>query len=194
MACTAELKQRYFSSDTFWKVEEGSVLDIDYLSDLGSFDIVYSWGVLHHTGSMRQAMGNIVQCVKNRGKLYLAIYNDQGRTSKRWLCLKKAYNRLPRYLRWIILIPTLVRLWGPTSMRDLLNGKPFYTWRNYANFGLRGMNPWRDIVDWVGGLPFEVAKPEEIFSFYKLRGFQLAKLKTCAGGHGCNEFIFIRNA
>ena len=52
------------------------------------------------------------------------------------------------------------------------------------------MSPWHDLVDWVGGLPFEVAKPEEIFCFYRDRGFQLVELVTCAGGLGCNEFVF----
>ena len=52
-----------------------------------------------------------------------------------------------------------------------------------------GMSPWRDVVDWVGGYPFEVAKPEEVFEFYRDRGFNLVTLKTC-GGRGCNEFVF----
>ena len=55
---------------------------------------------------------------------------------------------------------------------------------------MRGMSAWRDVVDWVGGLPFEVAKPEEIFTFYHACGFILKRLTTCAGGHGCNEFVF----
>ena len=56
----------------------------------------------------------------------------------------------------------------------------------------RGMDAKRDLVDWIGGYPFEVAKPEEIFDFYRARGFDLEQLKTCAGGIGCNEFVFIR--
>jgi hypothetical protein len=60
---------------------------------------------------------------------------------------------------------------------------------NYAK-DHRGMNPWRDVVDWVGGYPFEVAKPEEVFDFFRSRGFQLERLKTCAGGLGCNEYMF----
>jgi 2-polyprenyl-6-hydroxyphenyl methylase/3-demethylubiquinone-9 3-methyltransferase len=57
---------------------------------------------------------------------------------------------------------------------------------------MRGMSPWRDVVDWVGGLPFEVAKPEEIFEMFQQRGFSLDRLRTCAGGLGCNEFVFSR--
>ena len=44
VACTVELKRRYFPDDE-WVVESGSVLDKDYLSKLGQFDVVYSWGV-----------------------------------------------------------------------------------------------------------------------------------------------------
>ena len=66
-------------------------------------------------------------------------------------------------------------------------------WRSYEIENPRGMSPWRDVVDWVGGLPFEVAKPEDIFTYHKQRGFQLEKLKTCGGGLGCNEFVFSRN-
>ena len=57
---------------------EGSVLDRQFLETLGTWDIVYSWGVLHHTGQMRAAFGNIAPLVQPGGQLLLAIYNDQG--------------------------------------------------------------------------------------------------------------------
>jgi 2-polyprenyl-6-hydroxyphenyl methylase/3-demethylubiquinone-9 3-methyltransferase len=56
------------------------------------------------------------------------------------------------------------------------------------------MSPWRDTVDWVGGYPFEVARPEEVFDFCQQRGLLLLRLKTCGGGRGCNEFVFGRPA
>lgn len=190
VACTAELKSRYFPGDKEWLVKKASVLDRNFLDQLGVFDVVYSWGVLHHTGDMWQALENVSSLVKGEGKLFVAVYNDQGRGSKMWLWIKKAYNRLPNSLRWIVIAPAFVRLWMPTTVRDILLMRPFYTWRNYAESGARGMSPWRDVVDWVGGLPFEVAAPEAIFNFYRQRGFRLDRLKTCAGGIGCNEFIF----
>jgi 2-polyprenyl-6-hydroxyphenyl methylase/3-demethylubiquinone-9 3-methyltransferase len=52
------------------------------------------------------------------------------------------------------------------------------------------MSRLHDWIDWVGGYPFEVAKPEEVFSFYAERGFELENLRTCGGGMGCNEFVF----
>lgn len=190
VACTRHLRAQRDSADTCWTVEEGSVLDPAYMSRLGTFDIVYSWGVLHHTGAMWQAMQHAADRVADGGQLFIAIYNDQGRASRMWLRTKKAYNALPGALRWLVLWPAFARLWGPTTLRDLCTGRPFSTWRTFARN--RGMDPWRDVVDWVGGLPFEVAKPERVFDFMRSRGFALQRLVTCAGGHGCNEYVFIR--
>ncbi len=190
VACTTELRRRYFPDDPQWTVGSGSVLDPAFLGTLGRFDIVYSWGVLHHTGAMWPALENVVPLVAPGGRLFIAIYNDQGAPSRRWLAVKTAYNRLPAPLRFLVLWPATVRLWGPTMVKDLLRGRPFATWRDYSAGQLRGMSPWRDVVDWVGGLPFEVATPEQIFDFYRARGFTLRRLRTCAGGLGCNEFVF----
>jgi len=194
VACTAELKRRYFPDDPNWQVEQGSALDANYLESLGQWDIVYSWGVLHHTGNMALALANAANRVADGGTLFIAIYNDQGRVSRYWLKIKQAYNGLPNGLRWLVLWPTTIRLWGPPILIDFLKGQPFHAWRNYSRESLRGMSPWRDVIDWVGGLPFEVATPEHIFYFYHSKGFQLEELKTCGGGLGCNEFVFTKTA
>jgi len=192
VACTTELKQRYYPNDDKWHVEEGSVLDTEYLARLGQFDIVYSWGVLHHTGEMWQALENISPLVAHRGKLFIAIYNNQGGASKRWLSVKKLYNKLPSTFRFLILIPAYLHLRLRPMIISIIRGKFSNPWKNYAKTSTRGMSSWYDFIDWVGGFPFEVAKPEEIFQFYYQQGFELQKLKTCAGGLGCNEFIFIK--
>lgn len=192
VACTAELKRRYYQEDPDWIVEQGSVLDRDYLHALGEWDIVYSWGVLHHTGAMWQALENVSTLVRPGGTLFIAIYNHQRVMTPVWTWVKRAYNRLPPGLRWIVLGPALVRLWAPRTIYDMLRGKPFYTWRHYAERSARGMSAWRDLVDWVGGYPFEVAKPEQIFHFYRDRGFVLRNMVTCGGGLGCNEFVLRR--
>jgi 2-polyprenyl-6-hydroxyphenyl methylase/3-demethylubiquinone-9 3-methyltransferase len=189
VACTQSLQQRYFADDSQWRVESGSVLDEPFLESLGQWDIVYSWGVLHHTGAMYAALDNAAQRVAPGGLLFIALYNDQGGPSRRWLKVKQLYNRLPVGLRWVVLGPSLVRLWGLTSLRDLLRGRPFESWRKYAE-NSRGMSAWRDVVDWVGGLPFEVARPEEVFDFLRPRGFRLVRLNTLGGGSGCNQFVF----
>lgn len=193
VACAETLRRRFKFDGSDWAIEEASVLDKDYCRQLGPFDIVYSWGVLHHTGQMWHAIENISALVKPQGKLWIAIYNDQGRASRRWLQVKKAYNAVPKPLRWIVLWVAFLRLWGPTTIRDTISGSPGRTWQEYTNENARGMTPWRDVVDWVGGLPFEVAKPEEIFDFYRQAGFTLEKLATCGGGLGCNEFVFLKD-
>jgi 2-polyprenyl-6-hydroxyphenyl methylase/3-demethylubiquinone-9 3-methyltransferase len=190
VACTAELRRRFCADDPNWTVGHGSILDAEYAGNLGQWDIVYSWGVLHHTGALWAALEQVSSLVTNEGELVLAIYNDQGRGSRSWLQIKRLYNRLPPSLRWLLLLPVFARLWGPTFVRDVLRGKPSQSWREYAQESVRGMSPWFDFIDWVGGLPFEVAKPEDVFDFFRARGFTMCRLKTCAGGIGCNEYVF----
>lgn len=192
VACTEEVKRRYAPDDPDWRIETGSVLDASFLEGLGQFDVVYSWGVLHHTGQMWQALANAEARVAPGGQLFIALYNDQGGTSRLWWKAKRLYVGLPPALRWLVLGPAYVRLWGPTFVKDLLRLRPFQSWRNYG--AERGMSAHRDVVDWVGGFPFEVCRPEEVLAFYRSRGFALDKLKTCAGGHGCNEFVLRRLA
>jgi 2-polyprenyl-3-methyl-5-hydroxy-6-metoxy-1,4-benzoquinol methylase len=189
-ASTAELRRRHFPEDENWSVEQGSVLERKYMETLGEFDIVYSWGVLHHTGSMWQALENVVPLVKTGGTLFIAIYNDQGKKSRQWRSVKKAYNRLPPNLRFLILWPAFLKLCWRPLLKDTLKGQPLQAFRNYK--ALRGMSLWHDVVDWVGGYPFEVAKPERIFDFFYKRGFHLVRLATQAGDLGCNEFVFVR--
>jgi 2-polyprenyl-6-hydroxyphenyl methylase/3-demethylubiquinone-9 3-methyltransferase len=188
-SCTRELKRRNFPDDQDWVIEEGSVLDEEYLNSLGQFDIVYSWGVLHHTGQMWNALANVAPLVKVGGQLFIAIYNDQGGASRRWKTLKKLYNK-HYILRFPLAIYTLVSQFTLTFIRDTMKGSPTKSWRGYKQE--RGMSALHDIVDWIGGYPFEVAKPEEIFNFFYKKGFSLVHLKTCAGGLGCNEFVFTR--
>lgn len=188
VACTLELRRRFFPDDAHWQVEQGSVLDGDYLARLGQFDVVYSWGVLHHTGAMWQALENVVPLVRERGRLYIAIYNDQGYKSRRWVRIKRLYNQR-KWLRPILLAYGLVQVWGVTTVLDFYHLRPLASWRAYGKE--RGMSPWRDVVDWIGGWPFEVASPEAIFRFYHERGFVLRELVT-RQGLGCNEFVFLR--
>lgn len=186
--CTKYLKNKFYNDDIDWSVEKGDILDKKYLSKLKKYNIVYSWGVLHHTGNLYQALENANRLVADGGTLFIAIYNDQGQASKIWYEVKKAYNGCPKVLRGFILVPCFIRLWGPTTIKDILKGKPFFTWRTYIK--QRGMSPKHDVIDWVGGYPFEVAKPEEIFNFFHDRGYSLDKLYTAGGGHACNQYVF----
>lgn len=188
VACARSLRDRHCGDDAQWTIAEGSALDAATLPAPGSADLVYSWGVLHHTGRMWDAMANAAHCVAPGGLLYVAIYNDQGWRSRAWLAVKRLYNALPRVLRWTVLWPCAARLWAPAVLRNALQA------RSATSTRVRGMNPWWDLVDWVGGLPFEVAKPEQVLDFVRPRGFTLLRLRTCGGGLGCNEFLFRREA
>lgn len=193
VACTKYLKENYGSKKANWTVEQGSVLDQKFLKKFGQVDVLYSWGVLHHTGHMYQAFENVSSLVKNGGFLFISIYNDQGRESKLWTWIKKRYQSGSYLTRLFLTIYTLFRQWSITFTKDLLtHGNPMHTWFIYGKNN-RGMSAWYDLVDWVGGYPFEVAKPEEVFDFFKAKGFSLVGLKTCAGGLGCNEFVFIKD-
>jgi 2-polyprenyl-6-hydroxyphenyl methylase/3-demethylubiquinone-9 3-methyltransferase len=108
--------------------------------------------------------------------------------------VKRFYNRLPKFLRPVLVAGFAVMFEMRSSIVRALrfeNPLPFANWGR-RKVG-RGMTVWYDMVDWVGGYPFEVAKPEEIFDFCKTRGFRLDKLMTCGGGLGCNQFVFTRD-
>lgn len=196
VACTEELRRRFFPEDPDWIVERGSALDQDYLAGLGRHDVVYSWGVLHHTGSMWEALANAADRVKPGGLLFISIYNDQGVQSRIWHAIKKLYVRLPALLRLPYTLAVVLPLELVVAGFYLLRLKPaeyVERWTNYQERSLRGMSLWTDHVDWIGGFPFEVAKPEEIFDFHRERGFTLEGLRTTQRW-GCNEFVFRRDS
>ncbi len=194
VACTAELRRRYFPCDANWAVEEGSALDASYLARLGKFDVVYSWGVLHHTGQMWQALENAQLPVAPGGRLFIAIYNDAGSRSRRWLRIKHVYNRLPRFLRPPFAVAVIVPNETKAFLHATLRGKPREYVRSWVDrdSSYRGMSHWHDIVDWVGGYPYECAAPEQIFDFYRARGFVMTRLRCGGVGLGCNEFVFVK--
>ena len=189
VACTRELKRRYYNEDDNWTIDQGSVLDDAYIHHLPKFDIVYSWGVLHHTGDMYKALENAATAVVDDGLLFISIYNYQVYWTAFNTRLKRIYNKAPRYGKFLIA--------GIFILFQVLKGfvKDILFLRNplkrYADKKKsRGMSMWHDWIDWIGGYPFEVAKPEQIFDYYYQKGFSLQKIVTAGGGHGCNEYVF----
>jgi len=189
VACTRALKTRYYPTNGGWTIEQGSALDADYLAKLGTFDVVYSWGVLHHTGSMWKALENTINLVKPGGTLFIAIYRDQGWLSKMWRGIKRLYNASGP-TRWLVtaVFCTFYFLQGVLS--DVFRLRPpMRRYREYKRS--RGMSRVHDWIDWIGGLPFEVATPDQIVDFCRPHGFTLQRLTTVLG-HGCNQFVFTR--
>ena len=194
VACTSELRRRYFPDSADWVVERGSALDADYLRRLGHFDIVYSWGVLHHTGEMWHALENAAIPLSPGGKLFIAIYNDTGSQSRRWHWIKRTYNALPAMARKPFAVAVTAPAEAKALVSAILRRRPAEYVRSWTDYRRRrGMNKWHDIVDWVGGYPYEFATPDQIFDFYRARGFALTKMKCGGVGLGCNEFVFQRH-
>lgn len=192
VACAQALRERYFAGDEQWTVEEGSALDREYLSSLGKFDVVYAWGVLHHTGQMWRALELAALPVAPAGQLFIAIYNHQPLWTPLVTVLKRTYVASPRPVRGLLAGGSMAFHAAGGLAKDLLRLRnPLARYRNYDR--LRGMSWWHDQLDWVGGYPFETATPEAIIAFYRERGFDLERLSPCRrGSSGCNQFVFRR--
>ncbi len=197
VACAIELRRRYFPEDVDWKIEEGSALDEDFVKSLGEFDVVYAWGVLDSTGEMRRALDVASHAVAPSGKLFIAIHNDAGSQSARWKWIKRTYQNLPALLKAPFAALAVAPGEAQAALRSVFemqpDGSDVYSLACQRERHEGGAHRWHDIVDWVGGSPYEVATPDEIFDFYRARGFTLMMLKC---GHrvglGCNEFVFVR--
>jgi len=191
VACTAELRHRFGQASARWTVERASVLDTLHLRSLGRFDVVYSWGVVHHTGAMWDALANVCDMVAPGGLLFVSIYNDQGARSDRWRRVKRTYNRLPRFLRPLYVTAAMAPIELRALVADTLRGRSYLaSWRQPRG---RGMSKWRDMVDWVGGYPFETATPDQVHDFVRPRGFTLERLRSQGRDLGCNEFLYRRD-
>ena len=193
VACTAELRRRYHPNDSSWTVERGSALDEPYLRTLGTFDVVYSWGVLHHTGQMWRALDLARVPVNERGQLFVAIYNRTRPVAHRaLLAMKWTYVHVPP-LRWPLVGAYAAKHALPEIGSALYRGRPIFGhFQRYAETS-RGMSWWTDLVDWVGGYPYEAATPEEITQFYDARELTLER-EVRRDGIGCNEFVFRAHA
>ncbi len=190
VAAAQSLRERFFPGDEQWTVEEGSALDADYLRSLGQFDLVYSWGVLHHTGAMWQALDNAALPVASGGRLFVAIYNTQPFWTPLNKLLKRSYVRSGRVGKSLIAGSFIASQIGLFLAADTCRLRsPLSRYRTYR----RGMSYWRDWIDWVGGYPFETATVDEICTFYHQRGFLPEKLKTTRRS-GCNQFVLRKAA
>lgn len=190
VSCTREIKSRYYSDDPLWKIEQGSILDRDYVDGLGAFDIAYAWGVLHHTGALWQALYNSQRPLREGGLLFVAIYNDQGIVSAIWKIVKRAYcsGAFGRGMMTALFYPVFFLSGLLIDLARLRN--PSARYREHKKY--RGMSLLHDWRDWLGGYPFEPAEPNRIISFYKNLGFELVNFQPTGHGFGNNQFLFRR--
>ncbi len=171
-----------------WEVLNGSILDKEFISKLGKFDIVFSWGVLHHTGNMWRAIKNAASLLDKNGYLFIALYNKTGGImgSEFWLKIKRIYNSFSTIGKKVLEI-----LYAFYSITGLILAKqnPLDYIKNYKHN--RGMNWFIDIKDWLGGYPYEFATADEVASFiHKIHpDFKLINQKKIQN-LGNNWFLF----
>lgn len=182
-ACTdnGERLRALFSASGTMTFKQGSALDTEFLRALGTFDVVYAWGSLHHTGAMWAAIRNVAGTVAPGGIFTLAIYNAHW-SCWGWTQIKRFYNLCPRPLRvpinWLFAGVIGVAKWMVTGRN------PFKK--------QRGMDFWYDVIDWLGGYPFEYATADAIKAFVEDLGFTQTKITPPEAPTGCNEFVFVR--
>jgi SAM-dependent methyltransferase len=188
---TARQVLTHYAPDQDWKVAQRNVFDMP--ADTGDrFDIVYSWGVLHHTGAMWEAIEKSMALVDDDGRFAIAIYRKTPSCGG-WRRFKKVYASLPKFFQGALRWPYISLF----CLALLVSGRsPFAYIRTYESN--RGMDYYTDVHDWLGGYPYESASPEELKAFFEARGFvtesEFTKPTALKGlfGTGCDEFLFRR--
>jgi SAM-dependent methyltransferase len=184
---TAKLRHFAGSPDN-WKVEQGSVLDEIFMQSLDKFDIVYSWGVLHHTGDMWPAIRNASVPLQPGGVFYIALYSPEiyvSPPSSYWLHVKREYNSASNLKKRKM---EFSYAWKNTIQPALRSGRnPLSVMREYGD---RGMTFWTDVRDWLGGYPMDFAGFRDTMFFCE-RKMDL-QLVNCKAGEGNTEFLFTK--
>ena len=189
VACTQAMRERAGAPPN-WRVLQGSVLDMAFLESAApAADDVYSWGVLHHTGSMWEAIRNAARCCSPAGgRLLIGIYNEKrpGTDIMRWI--KRAYVASPplgqELIKW--------SYWGVTAAVQVARGRNVSA-EIRGRLRERGMDYWRDLEDWVGGYPYECATPEAVRAFVEGQGFTQRAARVRNTIASVNEYLFTRN-
>jgi 2-polyprenyl-6-hydroxyphenyl methylase/3-demethylubiquinone-9 3-methyltransferase len=165
----------------------GSILEADTVSRIKShrtnFDIVHAWGVLHHTGEMWKAIDICTEFVAPDGLLILSIYNRHW-SSFSWKCIKWCYNISPQFVKWLMVKSFYLIIY---VAKFLVTGKNPLKKE-------RGMNFYYDIIDWLGGYPYEYASIAEICNYLETNNFTSISVKKAKVPTGCNEFHFAPKA
>ena len=170
-------------------VRQADILDKNSFPDK-KYDVVYSWGVLHHTGDLDLALKNSASLVENGGILAIAVYHKTF-FCKFWKIEKRIYSKSPILIQNIVFLSYVLSFAIGFSVKN--KGKFLNYVKNYKVS--RGMNFYTDVYDWLGGYPYESISPEELRGRMKALGFQELRSFTHASGlglfgSGCDEFVF----
>lgn len=187
---TRKTLERYAPTGAHWDCKRISVFDLDPCL-IGTFDVVYSWGVLHHTGAMYKAIEKAAAMVTPTGALTLALY---GKTPfcGLWRIEKRIYSRSPKWAQRAIerVYRTVV------GARLALKGESLKK-REQTYFQQRGMDMYHDTRDWLGGYPYESISPTEAMTFMHKLGFEPVRsfVEPSIGllGAGCDEYTFTKS-
>lgn len=186
---TNAILDQFSLKETSWKIKTGSILDRDFTNSLGTFDVVYSWGVLHHTGAMWLAIENTIALVNEGGHLALALYNDQGLRSHFWWIVKYINSRFPKPLA--VLSSYLIHLFVQFAL--VVKYSLMFRFKTVLSILFekpkRGMRRSNDIIDWYAGFPYEFVNFETFVEYMRLNGFILIK-STMARSAENHEFLF----
>jgi 2-polyprenyl-3-methyl-5-hydroxy-6-metoxy-1,4-benzoquinol methylase len=193
VAGTQKLKDRFFWGDASWVVEQGSILDRAYVAALGTYDIVYSWGVLHHTGAMYDAIANAASRLNPGGLFVFALYRKTRlcgfwKIEKRWYA--KASPAAQKFARSLFI--------NCLRLKFLLTRQDFQAYVAKYKSG-RGMNFIHDVHDWMGGYPYESIAPAEVTALMNRLGFEHVRsnvqpYRTGFFGSGCDEYAYRRSS
>jgi 2-polyprenyl-6-hydroxyphenyl methylase/3-demethylubiquinone-9 3-methyltransferase len=171
-----------------WRADIMSVFDLDAARQ-GTFDIVYSWGVLHHTGAIWEAIDKAASMVAPNGLLAIAIYRKT-LMDPFWKFEKRLYSRAPKIVQHCIQAGYVAAF----RLGKLARGDNF---RDYvANYkSTRGMDFYTDVHDWLGGYPYETAVAPEVDLRLVNLGFKSERVfsrPTSVGifGSGCDEYVY----
>jgi SAM-dependent methyltransferase len=192
VASTQLLRDKYYSNDADWTVEAGSALDRDYLGRLGTFDIVYSWGVLHHTGAMYAAIDGAATCVAPGGLFAFALYRKT-RLCPAWTAEKRWYTAASPKAQSAARAVYI----GLLRLAFMVSGRNFRSHvEDYRH--LRGMSFLHDVHDWMGGYPYESITPAAVDAHMLDLRFAAVRSTTQPYswglfGSGCDEFVYRRN-
>lgn len=191
-----EIRTKAGYDPALWQIFRGDVLDTDFLATLPAANIVYSWGVLHHTGDLWQALRNVRDILLKPGMRFCtALYTAADSTIEQqqyWIDMKRRYNQssplFRKYMEVNFFYKAHLKVKGLKNRYRYLK-RTIQTIREYHN--ARGMSFWCDIRDWLGGYPMEYSNDKDVIDFFSEGIKTKLEFYKEAGFGGNSEYRFL---